>query len=117
VRRATQRKAYGVCVDPLGGTPHMSVAYASGVCSRAGWNAMVRRSRHHPIRAQAEVQIRQTTAWVGKQRREGQRVSGRANTASWVTGEGLTGRLWNTTSCLTVAPLTHSHDGLAVWAP
>jgi hypothetical protein len=24
------------------------------------------------------------------------------------TGDGLTGRLWNTTSCLTVAPLTHS---------
>jgi hypothetical protein len=30
------------------------------------------------------------------------------------TGDGLTGRLWNTTSCLTVAPLTHSHVQLGI---
>jgi hypothetical protein len=29
--------------------------------------------------------------------------------ASWVYRRRPTGRLWNTTSCLTVAPLTHSH--------
>jgi hypothetical protein len=36
------------------------------------------------------------------------RVSGRANTPSWVYWRRLTGRLWNTASCLTAAPLTHS---------
>jgi hypothetical protein len=35
-------------------------------------------------------------------------VSGRANTPSWVYRRRLTGRLWNTTSCLTVVPLTHT---------
>jgi hypothetical protein len=35
------------------------------------------------------------------------RVSGRAHTPSWVYQGRLTGRLWNTTSCLTTAPLTH----------
>jgi hypothetical protein len=34
-------------------------------------------------------------------------VSGRANTPSWVLRR-LPGRLWNTTSCLTAAPLTHT---------
>jgi hypothetical protein len=29
-------------------------------------------------------------------------------TCAEYTGDGLTGRLWNTTSCLTVAPLTHT---------
>jgi hypothetical protein len=33
------------------------------------------------------------------------RVSGRANTPSWVYRRRLTGRLWNTASCLTAAPL------------
>jgi hypothetical protein len=36
------------------------------------------------------------------------RVSGRANTRSWVYRRRLSGRLWNTTSCLTVASRTHS---------
>ena len=36
------------------------------------------------------------------------RVSGRANTPSWVYRRRLTGRLWNTASCLTAAPITHS---------
>ena len=36
------------------------------------------------------------------------RVSGRANAPSWVYRRRLTGRLWNTPSCLTAAPLTHS---------
>jgi hypothetical protein len=30
------------------------------------------------------------------------------------TGDGLTGRLWNTASCLTAAPLTHSHAQLGI---
>jgi hypothetical protein len=38
----------------------------------------------------------------------------RANTPSWVHRRRLTGRLWNTTSCLTVAPLTHSHVQLGI---
>ena len=33
---------------------------------------------------------------------------GLPNTPSWVCRRRLTGRLWNTTSCLTGAPLTHS---------
>jgi hypothetical protein len=40
------------------------------------------------------------------------RVSGRAHTRSWVYRRRLTGRLWNTTSCLTAAPLTHSLHSL-----
>jgi hypothetical protein len=35
------------------------------------------------------------------------RVSGRAHTPSWVYQRRLTGRLWNTASCFTAAPLTH----------
>jgi hypothetical protein len=42
------------------------------------------------------------------------RVSGRAHTPSWVYRRRLTGRLWNTTSCLTAAPLTHSLTRLGI---
>ena len=42
------------------------------------------------------------------------RVSGRANTPSWVYRRRLTGRLWNTAICLTAAPLTHSHAQLGI---
>jgi hypothetical protein len=42
------------------------------------------------------------------------RVSGRAHTPSWVYQGRLTGRLWNTTNCLTTAPLTHSHAQLGI---
>jgi hypothetical protein len=38
------------------------------------------------------------------------RVSGRAHARSWVYQRRLTGRLWNTASCFTAAPLT-SHTG------
>jgi hypothetical protein len=41
------------------------------------------------------------------------RVSGRANTRSWVYQRRLTGRLWNTASCFTAAPLTHQAVCLA----
>jgi hypothetical protein len=43
---------------------------------------------------------------------EAARVSGRANTASWVYRRRLTGRLWNTASCLTAAPLTREAAGV-----
>ena len=36
------------------------------------------------------------------------------HTPSWVYRRRLTGRLWNTTSCLTAAPLTHSQSRLQV---
>jgi hypothetical protein len=36
------------------------------------------------------------------------------HTPSWIHRRRLTGRLWNTTSCLTVAPLTHSHTQLGI---
>jgi hypothetical protein len=36
------------------------------------------------------------------------------HTPSWVYRRRLTGRLWNTTSCLTAAPLTHSHAQLGI---
>jgi hypothetical protein len=35
-------------------------------------------------------------------------INGGPHTPSWVYRGRLTGRLWNTTSCLTVAPLAHS---------
>jgi hypothetical protein len=53
-------------------------------------------------RAQHAAQDR---AVAGQQLHAGQRVSGRANTPSWVYRRRLTGRLWNTASCLTAAPL------------
>jgi hypothetical protein len=48
--------------------------------------------------------------------------AGVAHTRSWVYQKRLTGRLWNTASCFTAAPLTHSRwdsaervFGLACW--
>jgi hypothetical protein len=48
---------------------------------------------------------------VGSAEARQARGGGRSNSPSWVYRRRLTGRLWNTASCLTAAPLTHRGGG------
>jgi hypothetical protein len=100
------------------GVPTRPAGY-TGAGSRAdsGTPPAASRQLHSRTHSHAQLGIPETAhgpALDYHQLPHGSSTHALTHTPSWVYRRRLTGRLWNTASCLTASPLTHSHAQLGI---